>query len=312
MYKIIIRPILFLFNPERAHSITFFLLKVVNCIPFGNKITSKFINIPKKRTHLFGIDFPNPVGLAAGLDKEAEAFDVLGSLGFGFVEIGTLTPKGQPGNPKPRLFRLVKDKVLINRMGFNNKGLDSAIENLKKKKTKIIIGGNIGKNKLTPNKNAADDYKIGFKKLYDYVDYFAINLSSPNTPNLRELQEKDKLKNLLSEITTLNNEMPKPKPVLLKIAPDLTNEQIDDIIEIVTDLDIHGIIATNTTVSRNNLSYQKNVIDKIGDGGLSGKPLKEKSTEIIKYISEKTKRKIPIIASGGGTSCRMCREERKN
>ncbi len=299
MYKYILRPLLFLLKPEKAHGLIFSVLKIMNKLPFC-KYFLKLAYSPKKMPiKLFGLDFPNPVGLAAGLDKEAEAFDMFGAIGFGFVEIGTLTPKGQPGNPKPRLFRVIENKALINRMGFNNSGVDSAVKRLRKKKTNVIIGGNIGKNKITENSKAYQDYIYCFSALYDYVDYFAVNLSSPNTPNLRELQEKDALEKILSNLITMNKSMPVAKPILLKIAPDLTNEQLDDIIEIVTKLNIDGIIATNTTITRDGISLSKSEIEDIGAGGLSGKPLTKKSTEIIKYISDKTNKKIPIIASGG-------------
>ncbi|NJO90047.1 MAG: quinone-dependent dihydroorotate dehydrogenase [Chloroflexia bacterium] len=301
MYKSIIRPLLFKFSPEKIHNFTFLCFKIGSSIPGVGLLTKKMfqINDPKLERELFGIKFPNPVGLAAGLDKEAAAFDMLGYLGFGFVEIGTLTPVGQPGNPKPRAFRLKKDQALINRMGFNNHGVEAAVKKLKKKKSKVIIGGNIGKNKITPNEEAINDYSIGFKTLYPYVDYFAVNISSPNTPNLRELQDREPLKKLLNTLKELNHEMPKQKPILLKIAPDLSNEQLDDIIEIVKETKTSGIIATNTTISREGLSYSKDEIEKIGAGGLSGKPLGKRSTEIIRYIVEKTNATIPVIGVGG-------------
>jgi len=301
MYKKIIRPILFQFDPEKIHNFTFFIFKLAKAIPGIGFITRKIfeLNHPVLEREIFGIKFPNPIGLAAGLDKDAVAFDVLGYLGFGFVEIGTLTPIGQPGNPKPRAFRLKKDQALINRMGFNNDGVEQAVKQLRKKKSKIIIGGNIGKNKLTPNENAIDDYSIAFRSLFPYVDYFAVNISSPNTPNLRELQEKEPLKKLLNTLKSINLEMPKQKPILLKIAPDLSNEQLDDIIEIVIETGTSGIIASNTTISRENLSYSENEIKKIGAGGLSGKPLTKRSTEIIRYIVQKTNSSIPVIGVGG-------------
>ncbi|OQY04500.1 MAG: dihydroorotate dehydrogenase (quinone) [Bacteroidetes bacterium 4572_117] len=301
MYKTIIRPILFKFQPETIHAFTFSFLKIASFVPGVPFIIRKIFqtNNPKLKRSVFGIDFPNPVGLAAGLDKDADVFDMLGYLGFGFVEIGTLTPEAQPGNPKPRAFRLKKDQALINRMGFNNKGLKSAIEKLKRKKSKIIIGGNIGKNKLTQNENAVNDYEKGFENLYPYVDYFVVNVSSPNTPNLRELQEKEPLTKLLNKLQSLNNRKSTPKPILLKIAPDLSNDQLDDIIEIILETKTSGIIATNTTISREGLSYPKNEIEKIGNGGLSGKPLKERSTEIIKYIVEKSNNAFPVIGVGG-------------
>ncbi len=233
------------------------------------------------------------------MDKNAEAFDFLGSMGFGFVEIGTLTPKAQSGNPKPRLFRFVNDKALVNRMGFNNEGVEEAVERLQKKRTNIIIGGNIGKNKNTPNEEATDDYLKCFDALYPYVDYFVVNVSSPNTPNLRELQGKEPLKRLLNEIMDTNRSKEKMKPVLLKIAPDVNNSQLDDIIEIVQETKIDGIVATNTTISREGLSYPESRIKQVGAGGLSGQPLREKSTQVIRYIHEKSGGKIPVIGVGG-------------
>ncbi len=301
MYKILIRPLLFQFSPEIIHNFVFKALKISSKIPFIPSIT-KCIFQYKDSTlerELFGIKFPNPVGLAAGLDKDAEAFDMLSFLGFGFVEIGTLTPKAQDGNPKPRSFRLRKNEALINRMGFNNEGVEKAIEKLKQKKSNVIIGGNIGKNKMTPNENAIQDYEINFEKLYPYVDYFVVNVSSPNTPNLRALQEKEPLKNLLTHLKNLNAKKPKSKAILLKIAPDLSFEQIDDIIEIVNETKIDGIVATNTTISRDNLDYTKEEIEDFGNGGLSGKPLHKRSIEIVKYIHQKSKGKIKIIGVGG-------------
>ncbi|MEN8121128.1 MAG: quinone-dependent dihydroorotate dehydrogenase [Bacteroidota bacterium] len=301
MYKTIIRPILFKFQPETIHAFTFGFLQVLNFIPGISFIFRKIfqMNNPELKRKVFGINFPNPVGLAAGLDKDADLFDMLGYLGFGFVEIGTLTPEAQPGNPKPRAFRLKKDQALINRMGFNNNGLKPAIEKLKRKKSKIIIGGNIGKNKVTPNEDAISDYEKGFESLFPYVDYFVVNVSSPNTPNLRELQEKEPLTKLLNRLQELNNQKDVKKPVLLKIAPDLSFEQLDDIIEIVLETKTSGIVATNTTISREGLSYPENEIEKIGNGGLSGKPLKERSTEIIRYIVKKSNNAFPVIGVGG-------------
>jgi len=280
------------------------MLKIGNKIP---GIASLFRNIfvynhPKLRKNIFGIDFPNPVGLAAGLDKDAEVYEMLGNLGFGFIEIGTLTPKAQAGNDKPRLFRLKKDASLLNRMGFNNQGIENAIKQLKKRKSNIIIGGNIGKNKLTPNDLAIHDYEICFKSLFNYVDYFVINLSSPNTPGLRELQEKEPLKKILDRLMTLNNRHKNPKAILLKIAPDLTDSQLDDIIEIVSETKIHGVVATNTTISRENLSYDAKYIENLGNGGISGRVLKQRATQIIKYINEKSNESIPIIGVGGISS----------
>jgi dihydroorotate dehydrogenase len=301
MYKFIIRPILFLFDPEKIHNFTFFCLRLASSVPGIPYLVKKSFQLkhPSLERELFGIKFPNPVGLAAGLDKNAEAFDMLGFLGFGFVEIGTLTPVGQPGNPKPRAFRLKKDKALINRMGFNNLGVEEAVKRLKKKKSTVIIGGNIGKNKITSNENAIYDYLNAFNTLFPYVDYFAVNISSPNTPNLRELQDKEPLKNLLGTLMAANQKKGQPKPILLKIAPDLSNEQLDDIIEIIKSTGTNGIIATNTTIERKGLCYPSSYIENIGTGGLSGKPLKDRSTAIIKYIVEKSNSTIPIIGVGG-------------
>lgn len=301
MYKLLIRPFLFLFAPESIHHFTFRFIKIAFAIPFVKAIVSFFHRTDNStpEREVFGIKFPNPVGLAAGFDKDAKLFDELAAFGFGFVEIGTLTPKPQPGNDKPRLFRLPEDSGLINRMGFNNEGVDAAVERLKKRKSSIIIGGNIGKNKITPNEKALDDYVYCFNALFDHVDYFVVNVSSPNTPGLRDLQEKEPLTNLLSELQKLNNSRVKPKPILLKIAPDLTNSQLDDIIEIVSETKIAGVIATNTTISRENLKSQISDLKSIGAGGLSGMPVRERSTEVIKYFSEKSGKAFPIIGVGG-------------
>jgi dihydroorotate dehydrogenase len=248
---------------------------------------------------LWGIDFPNPVGLAAGFDKDAKHIDALACLGFGFIEIGTLTPKAQDGNPAPRLFRLPTDKALINRMGFNNGGVDAAVLRLQQRKERIIIGGNIGKNKITPNEEAYKDYEYNVKALHAVVDYFVVNVSSPNTPGLRELQEKAPLMDLLHKVQAVNKALPNPKPVLLKIAPDLTDTQIDDIIEIVAATQIDGIVATNTTIDRSQLQTPATEVEAIGTGGLSGKPVTARSTEVIRYIHQKTNGTIPMIAVGG-------------
>lgn len=301
MYKFLIRPIFFAFKPESVHYFVFACLKLAQRIPLVPSLIKAIYRIkhPKLETDVFGIKFSNPVGLAAGLDKEAEVYDMFGYFGFSHIEIGTVTPKAQPGNPKPRLFRLISDEALINRMGFNNSGVENIIKNLKKKKSNVIIGGNIGKNKITPNENAIDDYKVCFNELFPYVDYFVVNVSSPNTPNLRELQDKEPLTALLSELKKLNLEKEKSKPLLLKIAPDLTDTQLDDIIEIVQITGIDGIVATNTTISREKLITPEEKVSEFGAGGLSGKPLKKRSTEVIKYIHSKTSGKIPIIGIGG-------------
>ncbi|MCF8371958.1 MAG: quinone-dependent dihydroorotate dehydrogenase [Bacteroidales bacterium] len=301
MYKTIIRPLLFLFKPETIHNIVFLKLKVAAVVPGIPALIRACFKVSDKSLErvVFGITFPSPIGLAAGLDKDAEVSDMFGNMGFGFVEIGTVTPRPQPGNDRPRLFRLKKDKALINRMGFNNKGVDFAVSKLKQRRTNVIIGGNIGKNKTTPNDKAIDDYLICLKGLYNYVDYFVVNVSSPNTPNLRELQEKEPLKQLLSRLKDEMQKHNQKKPILLKIAPDLNNSQLDDVIEIVTETGIDGIVATNTTIERNGLSYPKEHVDALGAGGLSGQPLRKRSTEIIKYIAEKSGGRIPIIGVGG-------------
>lgn len=292
MYKTIIRPLLFRLDPEKAHHLTFSLLK--NFGSLASFFLGKPIEDPRLEREVFGLKFKNPVGLAAGLDKDAVAYQQFSDLGFGFVEIGTITPKAQPGNEKKRLFRLIEDSGIINRMGFNNSGVDVAVERLKKNKG-VLIGGNIGKNKITPNEEAVNDYKICFEKLFDYVDYFVVNVSSPNTPNLRALQDKEPLTKLLGELQKLNREKPKPKPILLKIAPDLTDEQLLDIIDIVKGTQIAGVIATNTTLSRENLKSE----NQKESGGLSGKPLTKRSTEVIRFLSEKSGKAFPIIGVGG-------------
>ncbi len=248
---------------------------------------------------LFGLNFPNPVGLAAGFDKDARLIDEMSNLGFGFIEIGTITPEGQPGNPQPRLFRLPKDQSLINRMGFNNGGAQEAVERLKRRKSQVIVGGNIGKNKVTHNDQAQEDYLICFRQLFDHVDYFVINVSSPNTPNLRDLQEKEPLKALLSRLQDENTRMPSRKPILLKIAPDLNHEQLDDVVEIVIDTKIDGVIATNTTISREGLDTSKQRIETIGAGGLSGRTVRKRSTDVIRYLHKRSEGSFPIIGVGG-------------
>ncbi len=250
---------------------------------------------------MFGLHFKNIVGLGAGFDKNALYLNELETLGFGFVEIGTVTPLPQSGNDKPRLFRLPKDKALINRMGFNNDGVKVIAERLRKRRSssELIVGGNIGKNKITPNEDAWKDYEICFRELFDCVDYFVVNVSSPNTPGLRELQEKDALRKILSHLQNINKENEFPKPLMLKIAPDLTIPQIDDVIALAQEINLDGLVATNTTISRELLATSSDEVKNIGAGGLSGKPLKEKSTRVVKYIHEKTNGSIPIIASGG-------------
>lgn len=301
MYRLFIKPIFFLLPAERAHYTAMSLLRFTYRIP-GMKALLGSMFRPKNtalKRSLFGLEFDNPVGLAAGFDKDARWVDELSALGFGFIEIGTLTPKAQPGNDKPRLFRLPKDEALINRMGFNNGGAQAAAERLVKRKTRIIIGGNIGKNKITPNEEAVHDYLACFETLFECVDYFAVNVSSPNTPGLRALQEKEPLLHLLNSLQQVNSKKPKRKPILLKIAPDLTEEQLNDIIDIVHESKIDGVIATNTTIAREALVTSKSELDAIGAGGLSGKPVTKRSTEVIRYLKEKSNNAFPVIGVGG-------------
>ena len=299
MYKLIIRPLLFCFDPEEVHYFTFSLIRILNKIPGFSFLVKMLydLNDPRLEREVFGIKFKNSVGLAAGFDKDAKLYQELSNFGFGFIEIGTLTPVGQEGNPKKRLFRLKEDNAIINRMGFNNGGVKEAIERLKNNKD-VLIGGNIGKNKVTPNEEAVKDYEICFEALFPYVDYFVVNVSSPNTPNLRELQDKKPLTELLQTLQDKNNTKSKQKPILLKIAPDLTDEQLLDIIDIVNETKIAGVIATNTTISREGLQSE----NKSEMGGLSGIPLTNRSTEVIRFLSEKSNQSFTI-----GTPVASCR-----
>ena len=301
MYKSLLRPLLFKLDPEKVHYLTTDALQTMFKLPLAKTISNSMFQVksPKLERELFGLKFPNPVGLAAGFDKDAKLIDELAELGFGFIEIGTLTPKGQEGNPKPRLFRLPEDQAIINRMGFNNEGVDAAVKRLRNRKSKVIVGGNIGKNKITPNEEALNDYLYCFKALYDVVDYFVVNVSSPNTPDLRALQEKEPLKQLLLALQEQNNKMPQPKPLLLKIAPDLNEAQLNDIIEIAIEAKLSGLIATNTTISREGLHASAEKVQEIGAGGLSGKPLTKHSTEIIRYLRQHLPQTIKIIGVGG-------------
>ena len=301
MYKLIIRPILFLVDPERVHYMVFNALKTLGKFPGGLSLLRLFFDFKNKKLEreLFGVRFTNPVGLAAGFDKNAVLIDEMASLGFGFIEIGTVTPRPQPGNDKPRLFRLSEDSAIINRMGFNNEGVQAAVQRLKNRKSSVIVGGNIGKNKVTSNNDALDDYTYCVEELHPYVDYFVLNVSSPNTPGLRELQEKEPLRNLLSDVIQLSKAKSKYKPVLLKIAPDLTKEQLDDIIEILKETNADGVIATNTTISRDGLVTDKLTVEQIGNGGLSGKPLTNRATEVIRYLRAGLGKDFPIIGVGG-------------
>lgn len=301
MYKSFLRPILFLFAPESIHHFTFSFLRVAGKISGVQTVLKSVFDVkhPQLSKTLLGITFPNPVGLAAGFDKDAKLIDELAAFGFGFIEIGTLTPLAQPGNEKPRLFRLPKDKGLINRMGFNNGGVQAAVTRLKNRKSRVIVGGNIGKNKITPNEKAFEDYNTCFETLYPYVDYFVLNVSSPNTPGLRELQEKEPLRKLLSDVIALSKAKPKYKPVLLKIAPDLNEAQLNDVVQILKETKTDGVIATNTTISRSGLITPENEIAAIGNGGLSGKPLTARATEVISYLRKQVGPEFPIIAVGG-------------
>jgi dihydroorotate dehydrogenase len=296
MYKLLIKPFLFLFDPEWVHHTVFKSIKIANKIPgISSLLRSAYVIKDKSlERKLFGLIFPNPVGLAAGFDKDAKLYQELSNFGFGFVEIGTLTPKPQDGNPKKRMFRLAEDEGLINRMGFNNEGVEAALQRLKKNKG-VLIGGNIGKNKNTPNDQAVEDYLICFDALFPYVDYFVVNVSSPNTPNLRALQDKEPLTHLLKTLKEHNQKKETPRPILLKIAPDLSEDQLLDIIDIVKSIKIDGVIATNTTLNREGLVSENK--DQLG--GLSGKPLAHRSTEVIRFLSEKSNHALPIIGVGG-------------
>ncbi len=290
-----------MFEPETAHRFIFGFLKFTSNIPFAPVLLRAFF-VPKNTSRpieVFGLKFSNPVGLAAGFDKNAEQVNMLSHFGFSHIEIGAVTPLPQEGNPKPRLFRLPKDKALINRMGFNNKGLENAIKNLKNRPKHIIVGANIGKNTFTPNQKANEDYIKVFKGLHPYVDYFTVNVSCPNIKDLKELQDKDSLFELLTELQKINKNQEKPKPILLKISPDLTWEQIDETLDTIQKTGIDGVVAVNTTVMREGLSHSPEEIIKIGNGGLSGQPLKKRSTEIIRYIHKKTHGRLPIIGVGG-------------
>ena len=298
MYKKIIKPLLFSLDPEIVHDFSFLFIKFFFKIPGLSLLFKKIYSFenPLLERELMGLKFKNPVGLAAGFDKNAELFNELSIFGFGFIEIGTLTPLPQRGNPKKRIFRLIDDYGLINRLGFNNKGVDYAIKNLKKNKN-ILIGGNIGKNKNTKNSDAFKDYESCYNKLYPHVDYFVINVSSPNTPNLRDLQEKKPLELIIRNINLSNKKQKEKKPILIKISPDINKKQIDDIVDIVKTNNIDGIIATNTSINRDNLESELDL--KNQKGGLSGKPIFSLSNNIIRYIYQKTQGKLPIIGVGG-------------
>ncbi len=300
MYKSVIRPLLFKFSPESVHHATANTLKACRYIPFARPIISGLFKVKHKELEreLFGLHFNNPVGMAAGFDKNADFYDMLGEMGFGFVEVGTVTPMAQGGNPKPRCFRLPEDKAIINRMGFNNNGKLAAVKNLQKYRRKgLIVGGNIGKNTLTSNEDAPKDYLKVFRSLYDYVDYFTVNVSCPNVAKLTALQSTEGTSAILRDLKEFRKGQSEYRPILLKISPDLTTEQIDDMIAVAKEFKIDGIVATNTTTSRENLTHKG--VEAIGNGGLSGAPIWRKSVEVVRYIHQKTDGKMPIIGVGG-------------
>lgn len=302
MYKSIIKPIFFSQDPEKVHYKVFSMIKTMAKIPGASAINRSMFRVEDKRLEreVFGLKFPNPVGLAAGFDKDAKLFNELEDFGFGFVEIGTLTPKGQPGNIKPRLFRIPEDNALINRMGFNNEGVEAAVERLKQRKTNIVIGGNIGKNTGTDASKTDDDYISVFESLFDHVDYFVVNVSCPNVGNLTKLQEKEPLMKLMQKISDLNKAKSKPKPLLLKIAPDLSEQELDDVIDIIKSLNLDGVVAANTSVNREGLKTSESRLEEIGwPGGLSGKPVGDRSTKVIKYLYDNLGDNYPIIGVGG-------------
>jgi dihydroorotate dehydrogenase len=318
MYPLL-RNILFWFDAEEVHYFSMNMLSFFCKFSFiKNYLKKKSTPHSKKFSkEVFGITFSNPVGLAAGFDKNAKYLNELEALGFGFVEIGTVTPLPQAGNPKPRLFRLPKDKALINRMGFNNDGAKAAAERvreyrLKNKNSKLIIGGNIGKNKITPNEDAWKDYEKCFDELHDVVDYFVVNVSSPNTPGLRDLQQKDALRKILTNLQQINKTKNIQKPLLLKISPDLNQNDLDDIIDLAREIKLDGLVAANTTINRKNLITSEKEISEIGAGGLSGKPLREEANRITNYIHKQTKQTIPIISSGGIFSANDAKEKLEN
>lgn len=301
MYRLIIRPLLFKLSPETIHHIMIGALRIAGIIPGCNALVRMFFTMKHSslEREVFGIKFPNPIGLAAGFDKDAEVYKSVAALGFGFVEIGTVTPKPQPGNPRPRIFRLVKDNAIINRMGFNNRGIDCAVRNLRDKGDKVIVGGNIGKNTLTPNENAPSDYLKVFRNLYQYVDYFVVNVSCPNVAAMTSLQNTHSLMEILEGLFDFRRGQNQFRPILLKISPDLTTEQLDDIIELLMTTPLDGLVATNTTTSREGLQTDPKLVNAIGNGGLSGAPLTERSIEMIRYIHTKTEGRYPIIGVGG-------------
>jgi dihydroorotate dehydrogenase len=301
MYKAIIRPLLFLLRPETVHHIVVILVKFFFAIPLIKPLVRSMYAIRDEKLHrkVFGLTFENPVGLAAGFDKNATFYRQFSAFGFAFVEVGTATPVGQPGNPRPRSFRLRADEALINRMGFNNHGAPAIAERLSKGGTSMMVGGNIGKNTSTPNESAVEDYAEAFLALYDYVDYFVVNVSCPNISDLSHLQDREQLAGILSRLSSIRSGMVRKRPILVKISPDLNWKQIDDVLELVDEFQMDGIVATNTTITRDGLATDPEKVSKIGKGGLSGKPIRDRSTEIIRYITQKTAGELPIIGVGG-------------
>lgn len=311
IYKRIIKPLFFRLSPERAHYFAMDLLQACTRVPGGKSLLRSMYSPRRKPSpvRIAGLEFAHPIGLAAGFDKDARWVDALECLGFSFVEIGTVTPLAQPGNEQPRLFRLPQDEALINRMGFNNGGAAAAAERLRRRKGRVIIGGNIGKNKITPNEEATLDYIKAFDALHHVVDYFVVNVSSPNTPGLRALQEKEPLQQLLQTLQAKNKSLQKPRPIFLKIAPDLTDEQLQDVVEIVLNTELTGVIATNTTIDRSTLRTAAQEVEAIGAGGLSGKPLTKRSTEVVRFLAQKAQGRFHIIGVGGIQTAADAREK---
>ena len=301
MYKHILRPILFRFNPETAHNLTFSGLSLLRYIPFGRAIVRSLYKrtYPTLEREVFGIRFPNPVGLAGGLDKNGEYYNDMANFGFGFVEIGSLTPQPQDGNPKPRCFRSIQDRAIINRFGINNKGVKNAVEHLKKVRPEVIVAANISKNTTSINEDAAKDYESAFALMYDFVDMFVLNVSCPNVVGLTSLQDITFLSDIVDKLLSLRMYYDEYRPILLKVSPDLPHQQLDEIIDYCMRSGVDGIVAGNTTRSREGLTISQEQIDKIGNGGMSGAPIRNKNLELVRYISEKTKGKLPIIGVGG-------------
>lgn len=308
MYPLL-RPLLFSLSPERAHHLTFSLLETAKHLPGAIALAGGARPAPEAAVEVMGLRFPGPVGLAAGMDKDAKHVDALARIGFGFIEIGTLTPQPQPGNDRPRLFRLKPDRALINRMGFNNGGVQAAVERLKQRTPGVIVGGNIGKNKVTPNERAIDDYVACFEALHPVVDYFVVNVSSPNTPGLRELQDKGPLLAILRELHVRNARKGTPRPILLKIAPDLTDAQLDDVCAVVRESGIQGVVATNTTIARDGLRTPKDEVDAMGAGGVSGAPVRRRSTEVVRYLRARLPEPFVLVGVGGIDSAEAALEK---